>query len=96
MLSAMGLLRHGKALRFTPLDPFGHTEERRMERALIEEYRMGIEGFLPKLSATNHAAICDWAEAAAGIKGFGPIKAHNVAQVRARWAEMAARLGAAT
>jgi indolepyruvate ferredoxin oxidoreductase len=92
MLSAMGLLRHGKALRFTPLDPFGHTEERRMERALIEEYRMGIEGFLPRLSAATHDGICDWAEAAAGIKGFGPIKARNVAQVRARWAEMAARL----
>jgi indolepyruvate ferredoxin oxidoreductase len=92
MLSAMGLLRHGKALRFTPLDPFGHTEERRMERALIEEYRLGIEGFLPKLAPTTHAAICDWAEAAAGIKGFGPIKARNVAKVRARWAEMAAGL----
>jgi indolepyruvate ferredoxin oxidoreductase len=92
----MGLLRHGKALRFTPLDPFGHTEERRMERALVEEYRAAIEGFLPKLSATNHAAICDWAEAAAGIKGFGPVKARNVAKVRARWQEMAARLDAVT
>jgi indolepyruvate ferredoxin oxidoreductase len=96
MLSAMGLLRHGKALRFTPLDPFGHTEERRMERALIEDYRAAIEGFLPKLGGATHATICDWAEAAAGIKGFGPIKARNVAQVRARWAEMAARLDAAT
>ena len=28
MLRAMGLLRHGKALRGTTLDPFGHTEER--------------------------------------------------------------------
>ena len=63
-----------------------------MERALIAEYRMGIEGFLPRLSAATHDGICDWAEAAAGIKGFGPIKARNVAQVRARWAEMAARL----
>jgi indolepyruvate ferredoxin oxidoreductase len=92
MLTAMGLLRHGKRLRFTPLDPFGRTEERRMERALVEEYRAAIEGFLPKLSPATHGAICDWAEAASGIKGFGPIKARNVAKVRARWQEIAAGL----
>jgi indolepyruvate ferredoxin oxidoreductase len=93
MLRAMGWLRHGKALRFTPLDPFGRTEERRMERGLIAEYRAAIEGFLPKLTAANHAAICDWAEAAAGIKGFGPVKARNVERVRLRWAELAAAIG---
>ncbi len=92
MLRAMGWLRHGKALRFTPLDPFGRTEERRMERALIEEYRAAIAAFLPKLTPANHAAICDWAEAAAGIKGFGPVKARNLARVRARWAEIAAAI----
>jgi indolepyruvate ferredoxin oxidoreductase len=92
MLRVMGWLRHGKALRFTPLDPFGRTEERRMERALIEEYRGGIEAFLPRLSSGTHGAICDWAEAAAGIKGFGPIKARNVERTRALWAEIAARL----
>jgi indolepyruvate ferredoxin oxidoreductase len=91
MLRAMDLLRHGKALRFTPLDPFGRTEERRMERALIEEFRTAIAAMLPKLSPATHAIACDWAEAASGIKGFGPIKARNVAAVRARWAEIAAR-----
>ncbi|HEV7268198.1 MAG TPA: indolepyruvate ferredoxin oxidoreductase family protein [Falsiroseomonas sp.] len=93
MLSAMSLLRHGKALRFTPLDPCGRTEERRMERALIEEFRAGIEAFLPRLSREAHGAICDWAEAAAGIKGFGPIKARNVERTRAQWAALAARVG---
>jgi indolepyruvate ferredoxin oxidoreductase len=92
MLRAMGLLRHGKALRFTRLDPFGRTEERRMERALIEEFRAGIEGFLPRLSRETHGVACDWADAAAGIKGFGPIKARNVERIRAHWAEIAARL----
>jgi indolepyruvate ferredoxin oxidoreductase len=92
MFTAMGLLRHGKVLRFTPLDPFGHTEERRTERALIEEYREGIESMLPRLSPATHATICDWAEAASGIKGFGPVKARNLAATRARWQEIAARL----
>jgi indolepyruvate ferredoxin oxidoreductase len=94
MLAAMGLLRHGKALRFTPLDPFGHTEERRMERALIGEYRDAIAAMLPRLSPATHATICEWAEAAAGIKGFGPIKAANVERTRARWREIEGRLAA--
>jgi indolepyruvate ferredoxin oxidoreductase len=92
MLRAMGLLRHGKALRFTPLDPFGGTEERRMERALIEEFCATVQAMLPTLTAATHAAACDWVEATAGIKGFGPVKARNLARVRARWAEIAARV----
>ena len=92
MLRAMGWLRHGKALRGTALDPFGRTGERRTERALIDEYRDAITAHLKRLSPATHATICDWAEAAAGIKGFGPIKARNLAATRARWQEIAARL----
>jgi len=90
MLRAMGMLRHGKALRGTPLDPFGHTAERRMERALIAEYRAGIERALAQLTPDRHARACEWAEGAAGIKGFGPIKAANVEKVRALWAALEA------
>jgi indolepyruvate ferredoxin oxidoreductase len=83
MLRAMGLLRHGKALRGTWLDPFAHTEERRTERALPAAFMAGVERHLhdPERAA-------DWAEAAAGIKGFGHVKAANLAKVRARWAEL--------
>ena len=94
MLKAMGMLRHGKALRGTALDPFGRTEERRMERALVGEYRAGIERLLRLLSPQTHAKICEWAEAAAGIKGFGHIKARNAAAARARMAEIEAAVGA--
>ncbi|WP_431271028.1 DUF6537 domain-containing protein [Dankookia sp. P2] len=94
MLKAMGMLRHGKALRGTALDPFGRTEERRMERALIGEYRAGIERLLRLLSPKTHAKVCEWAEAAAGIKGYGHIKARNAAAARARMAEIEAAAGA--
>jgi indolepyruvate ferredoxin oxidoreductase len=92
MLKAMGLLRHGKALRGTALDPFGRTEERRAERALPGEYRAGIERLLARLSPETHARICDWAEAAVEIKGYGHIKARNLAAARARMAEIEAGL----
>ena len=85
MLRAMGWLRHGKLLRGTILDPFGRTEERRTERALIAQYLAGIEHRIAALHPTNHIQACEWAEAAAGIKGYGPIKARNIAATRARW-----------
>ncbi len=92
MLSAMGLLRHGKRLRGMPLDPFGHTQERRMERALIAEYRDAVEAMVLRLAPANYGAVCEWAEAASGIKGFGPVKARNLAATRLRWREIEARL----
>jgi indolepyruvate ferredoxin oxidoreductase len=85
MFRAMGLLRHGKVLRGTALDPFGRTEERRMERALPGEFRAGVERLM-----TNPALAAEWAEAWAGVKGFGPIKARNLAATRARLAAMEA------
>ncbi|MFM8614253.1 MAG: DUF6537 domain-containing protein, partial [Alphaproteobacteria bacterium] len=53
------------------------------------EYRAGLEALLPKLSPATHSAICDWAEAAAGIKGFGQVKARNLKSARARMADIA-------
>jgi indolepyruvate ferredoxin oxidoreductase len=88
MLRAMGLLRHGKALRGTVLDPFGHTEERSVERRLPDEFRAGIEAWLAKPDAADHGRICEWAEAWAGVKGFGHIKARNLAVVRDRLAAL--------
>ena len=88
MLRAMAGLRHGKLLRGTLLDPFGHTAERRLERALVDEYRAGIERHLASLHPTSYAQACDWAEAASGIKGFGHVKLRNIAATRARWAAM--------
>ena len=89
MLRAMGLLRHGKALRGTPLDPFGRTEERRTERRLPDEFRAGVEAWLARPDAADHARICEWAEAWAGVKGFGHIKARNLAATRERLAALA-------
>jgi indolepyruvate ferredoxin oxidoreductase len=83
MWRAMGLLRHGKLLRGTWLDPFGWTEERRTERALPAEFMAGVRRHL-----ANPERAAEWAEAAAGIKGFGHVKAANLARVRARWAAL--------
>ncbi|WP_458093359.1 indolepyruvate ferredoxin oxidoreductase family protein [Roseomonas sp. WA12] len=94
MLRAMSLLRHGKILRGTLLDPFGRTEERRTERALIAEFRQGLDAMLPRLNATTRDTIREWVEAWAGIRGFGPIKHANIEKTRPRLTAIAARLDA--
>jgi indolepyruvate ferredoxin oxidoreductase len=92
MFRAMSLLRHGKILRGTAFDPFGHTAERRTERALIAEFRQGLDAMLQRLDATTHATILEWVEAWGGIRGFGPIKERNIEKTRPRLAAIAARL----
>jgi indolepyruvate ferredoxin oxidoreductase len=63
-----------RRLRGTPLDPFGHTEERRMERAAIAEYRRFITLLLSHLTLHNHASICTLAAYPDQVRGFGHVK----------------------
>ncbi|MDP1899607.1 MAG: indolepyruvate ferredoxin oxidoreductase family protein [Rubrivivax sp.] len=74
MRSAMGLLAKLKGLRGTALDFFGRSAERRMERALIAEYRAGVEELLPALNAANRALAAEIARLPEEIRGYGPVK----------------------
>jgi indolepyruvate ferredoxin oxidoreductase len=85
MLTGFKLLKHFKVLRGTPLDIFGNTEEREMERALIGEYVASIEEVLAKLNADNHALALEIANLPDAVKGFGHVKARNVVAVRRKW-----------
>src|SRR5690606_31997397 len=53
MLKGFGLLAKLRFLRGTPLDIFGYTAERRMERQLITQYESRIAGLLQQLNADN-------------------------------------------
>ena len=80
-----------KRLRGTPLDPFGRTAERKMERALIKQY----EADLPKiLSATNRDAAVALAELPLQIRGFGPVKEANERAAATRREELLVMLNA--
>ena len=85
MLTGFKLLKHFKVLRGTPLDIFGNTEEREMERALIGEYVASLDEVLAKLNADNHALALEIANLPDAIKGFGHVKARNVVAVRSKW-----------
>ncbi|MBU1835777.1 MAG: 2-oxoacid:acceptor oxidoreductase family protein, partial [Alphaproteobacteria bacterium] len=68
-----------KVLRGTPLDPFGYTAERRMERALITQYECDMAA-LGTNAAQNPDAAVALAALPLTIRGFGPVKAANAAR----------------
>lgn len=84
MLGGFRLLRHGKRLRGTWLDPFGHTAERRMERALVGEYRALIRELAGGMTPDRLGLATQIAALPALIAGYGPVKAAGVAAYRAR------------
>jgi indolepyruvate ferredoxin oxidoreductase len=95
MLPVFKLLKAFKGLRGTALDPFGYTEERRTERALIAEYERTVEELLARLTPANHALALQLASLPEEIRGYGHIKRKNIDAARAKRAELMARLGAA-
>ncbi|MGH8764477.1 MAG: DUF6537 domain-containing protein, partial [Burkholderiales bacterium] len=91
MMRAFGLLARLKSLRGTPLDLFGRTAERRMERALIAEYEQTVQALLQGLTRDNHELAVEIASLPESIRGFGHIKAKSAAAARKKQAELMAR-----
>ncbi len=69
------LLRRGKALRGTALDPFGWQAERRQERAYLAQYEADLQAILPALRRDTLDAAAELARLPLDIRGFGPVKA---------------------
>ena len=91
MLKAMGVLAKLKGLRGTALDLFGRTEERRMERALIAQYREDIERILAGLNADNHALALEIARLPEQIRGFGHVKERHFKAAQSRREQLLAQ-----
>jgi len=95
VLKLFGLLARFKGLRGTALDIFGRTEERRMERALIEEYEQTVAALLAGLTRDNHALAVEIASLPESIRGYGHVKAKSVKAAHSKLAELLARYRAA-
>ncbi|MBW7834979.1 MAG: indolepyruvate ferredoxin oxidoreductase family protein, partial [Simplicispira suum] len=91
MRKAFGVLAKLKSLRGTALDPFGYSEERKMERALIGEYRTCIEELLAGLSNENLALAVEIASIPEDIRGYGHVKERHLVSARAKWSALMAR-----
>ncbi|MBK7660825.1 MAG: indolepyruvate ferredoxin oxidoreductase family protein [Betaproteobacteria bacterium] len=92
MLRAMRVLAAFKGLRGTAFDPFGGTEERRAERALIDEYEATLAQIAEHLSPDTLEIATDLASVPERIRGYGPVKARHLEQARERREALLAQL----
>ena len=83
-----------KGLRGTPLDIFGHTEERKMERALIKQYENDMKAVIRDHGDNAPDAAIALAALPRDIRGFGPVKQANEAKAAKRREECLAALRA--
>ncbi|MFV0663522.1 indolepyruvate ferredoxin oxidoreductase family protein [Denitromonas sp.] len=90
------LLARLKGLRGTRWDIFAHTEERRAERALIQQYEQDIGELLDSLSFLRHKQAVEIARIPEDIRGFGHVKARNMAAAETQRQALLARWRAPT
>ncbi|HTW11122.1 MAG TPA: indolepyruvate ferredoxin oxidoreductase family protein, partial [Solirubrobacteraceae bacterium] len=81
-------LRAGRRLRGGPLDPFGHAHVRRVERALIDEYRGLVAAAVQRLTPENAALVLEIARLPELVRGYEQIKLAGVERMRERAAEL--------
>jgi indolepyruvate ferredoxin oxidoreductase len=95
MRTAFGVLAKMKGLRGTAFDLFGRTEERRTERALIEQYKRCVDELLRGLNAERLPLANDIARIPEEIRGYGHVKARHLAAARGKWEALMVRWRAA-
>ena len=88
IFTAMRWLAGLRGLRGTAFDIFGYTEERRMERALVDEYEALIGTLCESLDGERLEPAVQMATVPERIRGFGHVKQASVAQARQRWAAL--------
>jgi indolepyruvate ferredoxin oxidoreductase len=90
VFQAFKLLAKLKGLRGTRFDPFGQTEERKLERQLIADYIGQINEIAASLTSENHGVAVEIASLPAQIRGYGHIKMRAIDRAREREASLLA------
>ncbi len=94
VFKAFKLLSKFKKLRGTALDPFGRTEERKAERALIAEYIELLDTIKAKLTEQNIEQALALAALPDDIRGYGHVKEKNMHQYHEKKATLLADFNA--
>lgn len=84
MLRAFRVLAAMKGLRGTPLDPFGYTAERRMERRMIREYEADMAEIFAHVTEATMPVALELAELPLSVRGYGPVKEKAAQEASAR------------
>ena len=78
----LSLLAKFKFLRGTLFDPFGRSDDRRMERKLIIQYEQIVNEIMSGLTADNHRLAIELASYPEFIRGYGHIKRQYVEEIQ--------------
>jgi len=89
--TAFPIMAKMKGLRGGPLDVFGRTDERRMERGLIASYEANLDKLLAGLDADHLSLATQIAQVPQGIRGFGHVKDASVKVAKADEAKLWAK-----
>jgi indolepyruvate ferredoxin oxidoreductase len=89
MLPLFRMLAGLRGLRGTPLDVFGYSADRKLERDLIAGYEKDVAtvlGLLSPLTVDTAVALLSLPDQ---IRGYGPVKEASVEAAKVRYAELA-------
>ena len=89
---ALVVLRAGRRLRGTPLDPFARLSTRREEQALIAWYEGLLDSIVARLRPLTADVALEVADLPELIRGYEQVKSASAERAQARAAELLARL----
>jgi indolepyruvate ferredoxin oxidoreductase len=92
MMGVFRVLARFRFLRGTPLDVFGYSADRKIERDLIAGYEKDVATVLGLLSQATHDTAVEILSLPDRIRGYGPVKEKAVKDAKARYEQLAADL----
>ncbi len=95
VLTAFRLLARMKWMRNTPLDPFRHGRDRRLQRTFLNTYEKDMAEILDNLNQDNMDAAIELARLPLEVKGFGPVWERNYEGAMRRRDELFAKFRSA-
>ncbi len=87
------MLRSGRRLRATPLDVFGMSRLRRLERSLVPEYIDAVDRLVGRFTPAIAAEATAIATLPDMVRGYEQLKLERIEQYRIELGERLARLG---
>jgi indolepyruvate ferredoxin oxidoreductase len=96
MMRGFEVLSRLKFLRGTPFDLFGYTQERKIERALRDDYIALVHSLVTGLTPHNSGAALKLAQLPEKIRGYGHVKLANLAAAQKEQAELTRQFSSPT
>jgi indolepyruvate ferredoxin oxidoreductase len=88
MLRVFTVLARLRRLRGTALDPFRFTEDRKLDRRLLDEYERLVGELVSSLRPDNHDLAVELASLPDGVRGFGHVRKRHADHAKRREAAL--------